>query len=345
MADIYPTTKIAAVQAAPVFLDRDETIKKVRRLTKEAKNNGADLVVFPESFIPTFPVWCQILNPMDQHAFFTRLYQNAVMIPSPAFNELQKIARDNSIFLSIGVTEKGENSMGAMWNTNLIFDRSGNLIARHRKLQPTWAEKLIWSFGDGSSLNVHDTEIGRLGCLICGENTNTIARYAIAAQMEQIHISTYPPCSPTNRFSKGDYPNTLRVRACAHSFEAKVFTVASCSVLDQQALEEITAVDSTLVNWLEDQSWATTMIAAPNGQICSDIIGDNQEGIVYAECDINREIALKNLHDVTGSYQRFDIFQLNVDKTVREPIFVSKQNDLPDRDFYPFVEDTPEINE
>ena len=163
IGDTLPKLRAAAVQAAPVFLNRDATVQKVARLTKEAKDNGADLVVFPESFIPTFPLWCLFLPPVDQHPFYKRLFENAVTVPGPAFNELQKIARDNSIFLSVGICEKSTTNFGTMWNTTLLFDREGNMIGHHRKLLPTWGEKLVWSFGDGSSLNIHDTEIGRIG--------------------------------------------------------------------------------------------------------------------------------------------------------------------------------------
>lgn len=102
--------------------------------------------------------------PMDQHYLFKQLVTNAIEIPSSSFHELQQIASDNNVFLSIGVTEKAPHqSIGVIWNTNLIFDRNGNLIARHRKLLPTWSEKLIWAFGDGSTMNVLNTEIGRIG--------------------------------------------------------------------------------------------------------------------------------------------------------------------------------------
>ena len=200
IGDTLPKLRAAAVQAAPVFLNRDATVQKVARLTKEAKDNGADLVVFPESFIPTFPLWCLFLPPVDQHPFYKRLFENAVTVPGPAFHELQKIARDNSIFLSVGICEKSTSNFGTMWNTTLLFDREGNMIGHHRKLLPTWGEKLVWSFGDGSSLNIHDTEIGRIGSLICGENSNTLARYALVAQGEQF-ISPFirPAGRPTEK--------------------------------------------------------------------------------------------------------------------------------------------------
>lgn len=227
--DRYPKPTIAAVQAAPVYLDREACIEKVRKLTAKAAGNGADLVVFSESFIPGFPTWVHLHAPLDQQELFGQLVVNAIEIPSPAFFALQQIARDHRVFLSVGVTEKDpRQSIGVVWNTNLIFDRGGNMIARHRKLLPTWSEKLVWSFGDGSTMNVHDTEIGRIGALICGENTNPLAKYALMSQGEQIHISTYPACFPTSRNPAGgqDYFDTILVRACAMSYEGKVFTTS-----------------------------------------------------------------------------------------------------------------------
>ena len=236
VGDKLPKLRAAAVQTAPVFLDREATIDKIAVKVKEAKDNGADLVVFPESFIPTFPVWCLFMPPVDQHPFYKRLFENSVAVPSPSFYRLQRIARENKVFLSVGICEKSTKNFGTMWNSNLLFDREGNLIGHHRKLLPTWGEKLVWSFGDGSTLNVHDTEIGRIGALICGENSNTLARYSMVAQGEQVHISIYPPCWPTAR-AKSNYYDCLRVRTCAHAFEAKVFNICcSASIEDRKSV-------------------------------------------------------------------------------------------------------------
>lgn len=338
IGDTLPKLRAAAVQAAPVFLNRDATVQKVARLTKEAKDNGADLVVFPESFIPTFPLWCLFLPPVDQHPFYKRLFENAVTVPGPAFNELQKIARDNSIFLSVGICEKSTTNFGTMWNTTLLFDREGNMIGHHRKLLPTWGEKLVWSFGDGSSLNIHDTDIGRIGSLICGENSNTLARYALVAQGEQVHISVYPPCWPTSR-DKGNYADCLRVRTCAHAFEAKVFNICSSASLDEDAMEQMSVGDPALKEWLHNQSWALTMIAGPNGQPCCPSIENNQEGIIYADCDIAAEITAKGIHDIAGAYQRFDVFQLHVNKTPREPAYFYDEGIGESREFIPYKEE------
>lgn len=321
-ADNYPHPTVAAVQAAPMYFDRDGCIAKVRKYTAEAKENGADLVVFSESFIPGFPSWVHLLPPLDQRGLYEKFTASAIDVPSPAFYELQQIARDNAVFLSVGITEKSvEKSIGVLWNTNLLFDRSGNLIARHRKLMPTWGEKLMWSLGDGSTLNVHDTELGRIGALICGENTNPLAKYALISQGEQIHISTYPACFPISRHpEKGSpYLDTLKTRACAMSYEGKVFTIVSAQALDEQGYEVLSNGDPELRDLLDRATYGGSFIVAPSGIICSDVLTDNKEGIVYAECDLSTEIAEKAVHDVSGSYQRDDVFRFSINKERLDP--------------------------
>ncbi|MDR2744988.1 MAG: carbon-nitrogen hydrolase family protein [Desulfovibrio sp.] len=323
--DRYPKPTIATVQAAPAYFDRDAGLRKVRKLTEEAQKNGADMVVFSETFIPGFPTWVHLHAPVDQHALFQKMVESSIEIPSPAFSELQRIARDNSIFLSVGISEKApRQSIGVMWNTNLIFDRHGNMIARHRKLLPTWSEKLVWSFGDGSTMNVHDTEIGRIGALICGENTNSLAKYALISQGEQIHISTYPACFPTSRQPSAGQPyfDTLMVRACSMSYEGKVFTAVSSQALDEQGCEVLSRGDKEIRNLLDKLTYGGSMVVSPAGTLCSDVIRDNKEGIAYAVCDIATEIPFKKMHDVSGNYQRNDVFHFSIDKKVCEPVSI-----------------------
>ncbi|MDR1856885.1 MAG: carbon-nitrogen hydrolase family protein [Desulfovibrio sp.] len=338
--DTYPSPIIAAVQAAPVYFDRNACLKKVRKFTEEAKANGADMAIFSETFIPGFPSWVHMHAPMDQHVWFQRMIESAIEVPSPAFRELQQIARDNEIFLSIGVSEKAPTeSLGVMWNTNLIFDRIGNMIARHRKLLPTWSEKLIWSFGDGSSLNVHDTEIGRLGVLICGENTNSLAKYALISQGEQIHISTYPACFPTSRNPEGgqDYLDTLMVRACSMSYEGKVFTAVSSQALDEQGYEVLSMGNKEIRDLLDKLTYAGSMIVSPSGTVCSEIIRDNKEGIAYAKCDISAQIPLKAMHDISGNYQRSDVFKFQINKAILSPVHITGIETIAEnRDWLPY---------
>lgn len=330
MSDKYPVVKVCAVQAAPVFLNREATITKMEGYVKEAAENGAKLVVFPESFVPCFPVWALVCAPIDQHPFFTRLYENAVEVGSESYNRIAQLAKKYKVFLSVGVTEKSNYSMGAMWNTNLLFDDEGNLLNKHRKIMPTWAEKLVHSFGDGSSLRVNETSIGKIGALICGENTNTLARYSLLSQGEQIHISTYPPCWPTMRKSNiaGGYnmKEVIHIRAASHAFEAKVFNIASSSVLDEDAINQVAGDNEELRAFLQNACPAASMIVGPDGEYASEpIVG--VEGIVYADVDINKEIALKGVHDICSGYQRLDIFKLTVNRDELKPVYFV--NDAP----------------
>lgn len=351
-SDVYPKLRVATVQAAPVFLDRDATIDKMEVFVKQAKANGVDLIVFPESFIPTYPVWCLIMAPIDQHKFFTRLFDNSVAVPSPAFRKIGEIARNNKIFLSVGVTEKASYSMGAMWNTNLLFDREGKLLNKHRKIVPTWAEKLVWSFGDGSTLKVSDTEIGKIGALICGENTNTLARYSMLAQGEQIHIATFPPCWPIKRTTSfgGGYniAEINRTRAAAHAFEGKLFNIWSSGVLDEDAINQMSEGDPGIRSFLEGVAKPSSSIVGPDGEYVADpIIGD--EGMVMADLDISIQISLKGVHDIVGSYQRFDIFQLSVNQapsSISPVRFYNSQANSPVNTFdEAFCDDEDELTE
>ncbi len=324
--DTYPKFKAAAVQAAPVFLDRDATIDKIAEIVPRAKAMGADLVVFPESYIPTFPVWNILLAPIDQHGFFRRFFENSVMVPSPQSRKLGEIARQNEVFLSVGISEKSDYSMGAMWCSQLLYDRTGKLINRHRKLVPTWAEMLSWTPGDASDLRPVETELGKIGTLICGENTNTLARFSLLAQGEQVHIACYPPAWPFRRVASKtgqggsyDMKEINRIRSAAHAFEGKVFVIAAASVLDEDAIEQMTEGNPENRTLLENAAKPASMIVGPTGDYLAEpVVG--VEGIVVADIDIAESIVLKEAHDIIGRYNRFDVFQLHVNQTRIKPV-------------------------
>jgi nitrilase/aliphatic nitrilase len=325
--DTYPKFRAAAVQAAPVFLDRDATIDKLDTLVQKAVDAGADLIVFGESFIPAFPVWNLIYAPIDQHGYCRRMFDNAVLVPGPHTRRLSEIAKRHRVFLSVGITEKGPLSMGTLFNTNLLFDREGTLLNRHRKLVPTWAEKLTWASGDAAYLRPEETEIGRVGTLICGENTNTLARFALLAQGEQVHIATYPPAWPFHRPGGGarnyNLTEAIRLRSAAHAFEGKVFNIVASCALDAEAIEQLSQGDSGMKELL----WATpapvSIIVGPDGEALGDPVTGG-EGIIVADIDIAESIELKMMHDIVGHYNRFDIFHLEVDPTPNQPVSIKK---------------------
>lgn len=333
VGDVYPKFCAAGVQAAPIFLNRDSTIEKMESLVSEAAGKGADLVVLGESFVPAFPVWNMVHPPMDQQIFFRRLFENALEIPSPQFEKIAGIAKENRVFLSVGVTEKAAYSMGTMWNSNLLFDREGRLINHRRKLVPTWAEKLTWADGDAQGLEPARTEVGRVGVLICGENTNPLARYAMLAQGEQIHIATYPPAFPFKRPGSSDnydLTEAIRIRSAAHSFEGKVFNIVVSCALDESAIEEISMGREEIKKVLEGTPKAASMILGPQGEyLCEPLVG--KEGIIIAEIDVSKSIEHKQVHDIIGYYNRFDIFKLEVDKSANRPVWIRedpRQNDV-----------------
>jgi aliphatic nitrilase len=204
----------------------------------------------------------------------------------------------------------------------VLIGADGTLLNHHRKLVPTWYEKLIWANGDGSGLRVSDTELGRIGMLICGENTNPLARFALMAEGEQVHISSYPPVWPT-RPPEGpgnyDLAQAIRIRAGAHAFEAKAFNVVAASYLDQTLLHTVeTALGPEAVRILEQSPRGISVVIDPTGTPIGEAMC-RDEGILYADVDLARAVELKQIHDVVGYYNRFDVFALSVNRSRHRP--------------------------
>jgi aliphatic nitrilase len=265
--------------------------------------------------------------PIKSHDFFRRLAANSIVVPGPEAAALCAAARDNAIVVSIGISERSSVSVGCLWNTNLLIDAAGNLINHHRKLVPTFYEKLIWANGDGEGLRVSNTEIGKIGMLICGENTNPLARYALIAQGEQVHISSYPPVWPTrpaNEPGRYDLASAIRIRAGAHSFEGKVFNVVSSGFLDERAREALRTIDRDGLETLENSPQAISMVLGPSGEIISDTLSET-EGLLYQEVDITQCVEPKQFHDVVGYYNRFDVFDLRVNRKRLTPVFFADE--------------------
>jgi aliphatic nitrilase len=312
----YPTFKAAAAHIAPVFLDRDATVDKACDVIREAARHGASLVVFPEGYIPGFPVWAALRAPIHNHALFVKLAENALVLPGPQLAKLCEAARRNRVLVSMGLSERSDASVGCLWNTNLLIGDDGRVLNHHRKIVPTFYEKLIWANGDGAGLRVCDTRIGRIGALICGENTNPLARYALMAQGEQVHVSSYPPVWPTRDPREGgnyDLASAIRIRAGAHSFEAKVFNIVASSFLDDRARRELAALGPDVTQILERTPRGISVVTGPSGEPVSDIMQDS-EGLLYQDIDINQCVEPKQFHDVVGYYNRFDIFDLKVNR-------------------------------
>ena len=300
--------KAAAVQTSPVFLNADKTIDKAITFIKEAAENGAQLIAFPEVFVSGYPYWNWIMTPVQGSKWYEKLYKSAITADGSEVKRICAAAKEFNIHIVIGINEKG-TSFGEIYNTNLIIDNSGNLIGKHRKLVPTWAEKLTWTSGDGSSLKVYKTEIGPIGTLACGENTNTLARFALLAQGELIHIANYIslPVAPPDY----DMAEAIKIRAAAHSFEGKLFTIVSCSTISQEIKDALREDVPNVDELLTRKNSAFSGFIGPNGAAIGTPLID-EEGIVYADIDLEKCIQPKQMHDILGHYNRFDIFDLRV---------------------------------
>ena len=299
--------KVAAVQHAPIFLDHDATVAKACFHIVEAARLGARLVVFPEAFIPAYPDWVWVL-PARERTAISRLYAelvaNAVTVPGPATEQLSRAAREAGVQVVIGVNERNAEASGtSLYNTLLFFDAEGKLYARHRKLIPTGGERLVWAQGDGSTLAVHETPLGRLCGVICWENYMPLTRYAMYAWGAQLYVAA--------TWDRGD-PWLATVRHIAR--EGRVFVISCCMALKRTDIPDrydfkrlypagrdwINAGDSAIVN--------------PDGEFLGGPLHERQ-GLVLAEIDPVQYAGSRWMFDAAGHYARPDLFQL----TVRRP--------------------------
>jgi nitrilase len=293
-------TTIAAVQASPVFLDREATIAKIGVLTKEAAAQGAALVVFPEAFVPAYPDWVWRTTPWADNEWYARFADQSVEIPSPACDALGAVAADTGTYLAIGVNERDG---GTIYNTLLYFGPDGALLGKHRKLIPTGGERLVWGQGDGSTLSVFDTPFGRIGGLICWENYMPLAR----AAMYQQHVDIY--LAPT--WDNSDVW-VSSMRHIAKEGGCYVVGVNSC-IRGSDVPADIPGRDDLYGG---DDDWASrgnTVIVDPSGTVAAGPLVE-QAGIIYADIDLAQVQEARRHLDVVGHYARPDVFQLKINR-------------------------------
>ncbi|KAI1823783.1 carbon-nitrogen hydrolase [Xylaria intraflava] len=353
--------RVAACHAAPVFLSARQTTDKAISLIQRAAANGARMVVFPESFIPAFPIWSAVRPPTENHDLFKRMALESIYADGEEMQVIRNTAKTTRTFVSMGFSEKVRYSNGCLYNANLIIDANGHVIVHHRKLVATFFEKLTWSHGDGFGLRVCDTGLGKIGALICGENTNPLARFSLMAQGEQVHISTWPaiwptrtsaavPSSTSNSSSDSSRPTGTeasnydnvaanRLRAAAHCFEAKCFGVVCAGHFDDNAFQTVVEGSSNpeaISKTLQSTSKAATLFLDPTGSQLhgftvhpetglhtpTDFL-QHEEGILYADLNVEDCIEGKQYHDVAGSYQRLDVFDLTINRERKAPMFAT----------------------
>jgi len=317
--------KIAAVQAAPVFLNREATVEKACKLISEAGQNDSRLVVFPESFIPTYPDWVWAVPP-GRGKILSQLYAdllaNAVEIPSAATERLGRAAREVGAYVVMGVTERDTEASGAsLYNTLIYFSPEGKVLGKHRKLVPTGGERLVWTQGDGSTLDAYDTPLGKIGGLICWENYMPLARYTMFAWGTQIYIAA--------TWDRGEpWLSTLRHIAK----EGRVYVIGCCIAMRQADIPDRFEYKAKFYD--PGREWINvgdSAIVNPDGEFIAGPVRMKEE-ILYAQVDPQLMRGPKWMLDVAGHYARPDVFELTVHRGAHPMIRVAEGPTLGSRE-------------
>lgn len=290
----------ASVQAAPVFLDKEKTISKVCKLIEEASGKDAELVVFPEALIPTYPFWPKDLGTGAGRKLildaYTELFKNSVEIPGDDIKKIGDSAKKSSTYVVIGVNERDG---GTLYNTMLFFGKDGSLLGKHRKLMSIDSEKCIWANGTVKDVNVFETDIGNLGGFFCYEHHLTLAKYAMYKMGEQIHVALWG--------GHGFVKSTMDFSSRQYAFEGQTFVIISSIFISEDMIPDSFPLK-------EHTTWdypGGSGIISPRGEYIAGPVYDKEE-IVYAEIDMDQIIRAKAVIDCTGHFSRPDIFRLEI---------------------------------
>ena len=299
--------KAAAIQAAPVYNDLARCVDKAIALIAEAASSGAKLVVFPETWLPGYPAWldcCRDVALWDHEPtkkVFARLMDNSVAVPGPVTEALGEAARQHQIVLNISVHQRAIEGAGrgTLYNTMLTFGADGTLLNRHRKIMPTYTERMIWGQGDGSSLHAVATDAGRIGGLICWEHWMPLARQVLHESGEDIHVAAWPQVKEMNLVASRHY-----------AFEGRCFVIACGAVMKARELPpELEPIESLKRDPDAFVLNGGSAIIGPDGSLLAGPLF-NEEAILTADLDLSR-VAEENMAlDVTGHYSRPDIFEV-----------------------------------
>jgi nitrilase len=302
--------RAAVVQAAPVMFDTPRTVDKLVELTEHAAAQRADIVVFPEAFVGGYPKGLDFgarlgMRSPQGREDFRRYYESAIEIPGPEAQEMGEVARRDRLHLVVGVIERDG---GTLYCTALMFGPDGSLLGKHRKLMPTALERLVWGCGDGSTVTVVDSAIGRFGSVICWENYMPLLRMAMYAKGIEIY------CAPTVD-DRDTWLPTMRTIA----LEGRCFVLSACQYLTR-------ADCPAAYNAIQGDDPSTVLIRG--GSCIVDPLGNvlvepNFDGEITHIVDLDRRIIAQGKYDfdVVGHYSRPDVFNLTVDARPKNPVF------------------------
>ena len=311
--DPYPVVRAAVVQASPVYLDRDASVEKAVGLIAEAAAGGAEIIAFGETWLPGYPIWfdrgpgAAAWGSPTSKELHAELVQNSVVVGSPTTDALGAACREHGVYMAMGVNERIDRyNRGTLYNTILYFGPGGALLGLHRKLVPTFQERMVWGQGDGSTLTVIDTPHGRLGGLVCWEHGMPLARQAMHMKGEQIHIAVWPEVSEMHQVMSRHY-----------AFEGRCFVLAAGSYVRVDDMpSHLEGLQDLDLEGIEDSRLLIdggSAIYGPDGMALAGPV-HGEETILYADLDMRKIAEELTTLDTTGHYNRPDVFQLEVNE-------------------------------
>jgi len=304
--------RAAAVQIAPDLTSGATTLTRVLDAIAQASAKGAELIVFPETFVPWYPYFSFVLPPVQSGPEHIRLYQHAIEVPGPETDLVAAAARKAGAVIVLGVNERDH---GSLYNTQLIFDADGALKLKRRKITPTFHERMIWGQGDGAGLKVVETAAGRVGALACWEHYNPLARYALMSQHEEIHASQFPGSLVGPIFAE-----QIEVTIRHHALESGCFVVNATGWLTEAQIASVTP-DEMLQRGL--RGGCMTAIVSPEGRHLVPPLTEG-EGILVADLDLSLIVKRKRMMDSVGHYARPELLSLNLDTRPARPMHLAE---------------------
>ncbi len=320
MAAPGTTIRVAAIQIAPDLDAWSGTLERVLAAMADAAARGAKLAVFPETFVPWYPYFSFVHPPVTTGGEHVRLYENAVAVPGPVTEAVAAAARRHGMVVVLGVNERDH---GSLYNAQLIFDATGELLLKRRKITPTFHERMIWGQGDGAGLKVVDTAVGRVGALACWEHYNPLARYALMAQHEEIHVAQFPGSLVGPIFAE-----QIEVTIRHHALESGCFVVNATGWLTEEQIARISP-DEGLRKGL--RGGCMTAIVSPEGRHLAPPLTEG-EGILVADLDMGLIVKRKRMMDCVGHYARPELLSLVLDNRAAQPMHLDAAFAMPPPD-------------
>ncbi|ROZ52772.1 carbon-nitrogen hydrolase family protein [Rhodococcus sp. WS1] len=310
MSDYTKTFRAAAVQAEPVWNDIDGGIDKTIALVSQAASEGADIIAFPEVWIPGYPWFLWLDSVAWQSQFILPYVNNSIEVGSSQFARIEKAARDAGIAISLGFSER-EN--GSLYISQAFIDKHGVTTTVRRKLKPTHVERTMFGEGDGSDIQVIDTELGRVGALNCWEHLQPLAKYAMFSQGEQLHIAAWPSFSIFEGAVNALGPEVNVGAARQYAVEGQTFVLSPTGLIGEAG--QTLVADTELKKQFLALGGGYARIFGPDGRDLAEPLAPTEEGILYADIDYTAILTAKNAADPVGHYSRPDVFRLYFDNT------------------------------